>query len=150
VEQVKPFPDGHFYSPVVRISDAVNSQGRIWPNQPQALGIDFNDASHLKWLQEILPTYAAEFEAYPAEQTSETKFYRNNTIFSWLDSRTLFAMLRHYQPQRMVEIGSGMSSLLTADVNHCFLDRNLHFTCVEPYPKPYLLKGIDGISELIL
>jgi hypothetical protein len=49
----------------------------------------------------------------------------------------------------MIEIGSGFSSLLTADVNRRFLDGTLEFTCIEPYPAAFLSDGVDGISTLI-
>lgn len=49
----------------------------------------------------------------------------------------------------MIEIGSGFSSLLTANVNRRFLDGSLRFTCIEPYPREFLLNGVPGISRLI-
>ena len=55
--ETKPFPDGHFYSPVVSVADAQRAAARIWPARPSVPGIDFNDAGHAQWLQEILPQY---------------------------------------------------------------------------------------------
>jgi len=49
----------------------------------------------------------------------------------------------------MIEVGSGYSSLLTADVNRRFLNNELALTCIEPYPAPFLLEGVPGMSELI-
>lgn len=150
MSQIKTFPNGHFYSPVIKIDDVVKSQDRIWPKDPVSLGIDFNDLGHQSMLQEVFPKYLEDFdESYPDEQINELGFYKKNTIFSWLDSRALFVMLRHFKPKRMIEIGSGMSSLLTADVNGRFLNNQLNFTCIEPYPKEYLLKGIAGINNLV-
>ena len=50
----------------------------------------------------------------------------------------------------MIEVGSGFSSLVTARVNREFLDRAIHFTCIEPYPREFLTNGVDGISDLIV
>jgi Methyltransferase domain len=60
----------------------------------------------------------------------------------------LQAMLRHVKPRRMIEIGSGYSSLVTAQVNREFLGSKMRFTCIEPHPFDFLLAGVPGISEL--
>jgi hypothetical protein len=59
-------------------------------------------------------------------------------------------VLRHFRPARMVEVGCGWSSLVTARINREYLDGALRFTCVEPYPPEFLAGGVDGISELIV
>ena len=48
----------------------------------------------------------------------------------------------------MIEIGSGYSSLVTARVNREFLDGRMRFTCIEPYPRPFLLEGVPGVTDL--
>ncbi len=50
----------------------------------------------------------------------------------------------------MIEIGSGFSSLLTADVNRRFLGGALDFTCIEPFPRQFLRNGVPGITRLIV
>lgn len=49
----------------------------------------------------------------------------------------------------MIEIGSGFSSLLAADVAHRILDGALEVTCVEPYPREFLKSEVPGISQVI-
>src|SRR3954471_23192050 len=58
------FPDGHFYSPVVDIDEICHRCHAIWPAQPTALGIDFNDASHRELLSQAFPRYMPDFD-YP-------------------------------------------------------------------------------------
>jgi hypothetical protein len=48
----------------------------------------------------------------------------------------------------VIEVGSGFSSLVTAKVNREFLQGRMHFTCIEPYPPPFLLEGVPGISDM--
>src|SRR3546814_18490295 len=62
-----------------------------------------------------------------------------NSQFGEADARALFALLRHWLPQRLIEVGSGYSTLLAADINRRFLDGALRITAVEPYPRPLLL-----------
>lgn len=142
------FPDGHFYSPIVNIDEVKQAENRIWSERPEVLGINFNDASHKILLSEVFPLYISDYD-YPLKDPGEAKYYNENSQFSWLDSRMLFVMLRHLRPKRMIEIGSGFSSLLTADINRRFLNSQLEFTCIEPYPREFLLTGIPGISHLI-
>lgn len=145
------YDDGHFYSPVVDTHDVEQREATIWPAAPEVLGIDFNDASHLRVLEEWFPRHLPDYD-YPEvldESADLGDFFTRNSQFSWLDCRTLFVMLRELRPRRMIEVGSGFSSLLTADVNRRFLDRSIDFTCIEPYPREFLRRGIDGVSRLL-
>jgi len=83
-------------------------------------------------------------------QGNETQFYTCNSQFSWLDSRALFVFLNEIKPARMIEVGSGFSSLLIADVNTRFLNNSCKFQCIEPYPREFLVGGVAGVSELIV
>jgi hypothetical protein len=149
-----PFvPDGHFYSPVVDVGEVERDQARIWPEPgPTELpGIDFNRASHRKILSVDFPRYYGDYY-YPLEEPAgePTRFYERNWQYGDLDSRLLFVLLRALRPRRMIEIGSGFSSLLTADVNRRYLGGALDFTCIEPYPRQFLRDGVPGISRLIV
>jgi hypothetical protein len=146
------YEDGHFYSPVVDTADVAARQGEVWPACPQTLGIDWNDDHHKRVLTEWYPRHYARYD-YPElleDSANLTQFYTRNSQFSWMDSRTLFVFLLELKPKRMVEVGSGYSSLLTADVNRRFLDHALDFTCIEPYPRPFLSSGVPGITRLIV
>lgn len=142
-------PLGHFYSPVVNPTEL--DTARIWPEQPQVLGIDFNDTGHERILREVFPRWMPEYD-YPEcrdDATPATQFYTQNPAFSWLDSRALFVLLREWQPKRLIEVGSGYSTLLAADVNRRFLGGGMDITCIEPYPLPFLKSGVPGVSRLI-
>lgn len=142
---------GHFYSPIVDPDDLATQQERLWPAKPVILGVDFNDAEHERLLRDVFPSYLADYD-YPErlEETPDlTKFFTQNSQFSWLDSRALFALLREWKPKRFIEIGSGFSTLLAADVNRRFLNDALSITCVEPYPREFLRAGIPGVSSLL-
>jgi len=146
------YAPGHFYSPVVHPAEASAKHSTLWPCVPHAiLGIDFNDASHKQILNSDFPTYIADYD-YPeleAAITTKNGFYSGNTQFGWLDSRTLFVLLRKWRPKRVIEVGSGFSSLLMADVNRRFLDSTCEITCIEPYPRAFLTEGVEGIHALI-
>jgi predicted O-methyltransferase YrrM len=144
-------PDGHYYSPIVNIDEVEKDQGRIWPESPEMIGIDFNREGHERLLSEEFPRYIGDYD-YPDEEPADgrgRRFFNNNTSYSLLDARSLFVMLRMIRPRRMIEIGCGTSTLLTADVNTRFLDGSIEVTCIEPYPHQFLREQIPGISRLI-
>jgi hypothetical protein len=148
---VNPFPDGHFYSPVVNLRELLRDRDRVWPKDPAVLGVDFRRDAQLRFLTEECPKYLGEFD-YPFDPppgAPEYAFRLNNPVFAPVDAKTLFVMLRSLRPATMIEVGSGFSSLLVADVNRRFLGGRLAFTCIEPYPRPFLRDGIPGLARVI-
>ena len=145
-------PNGHFYSPVVDPGELGGRLDEIWPENPgPVLGIDFNEPSHQEILEQWFPEFICGYD-YPeheGETSSEYGFYTQNSQFSWLDCRALFVLLRKLRPRQFIEVGSGFSSLLAADVNLRFLGSECQITCIEPYPRAFLKQGVPGISELI-
>jgi hypothetical protein len=141
--------NGHFYSPVVNPAEL--DAERIWPTQPQILGIDFDDAGHERILRETFPRFMPDYD-YPErlEETPELRdFYTRNSQFSWLDARAFFVLLREWRPRRVIEVGSGFSTLLAADVNRRFFDGGADIACIEPYPRAFLRNGVPGVTRLI-
>lgn len=141
--------NGHFYSPVV--DPAELDPERIWPENPQVLGIDFNDSAHERILREAFPRFMPEFD-YPElldESPELGEFYIRNSQFSWLDARALFVLLREWRPRRLIEVGSGFSTLLTLDVNRRFLGGECTVTCIEPYPRAFL-RGLGATEARLI
>jgi len=142
-------PNGHFYSPVVDPEEALARAGWLWPAKPPVLaGIDFNDAYHHHVLGSLFPQYFGAYD-YPEQGAADEEligYYTQNSQFSWLDGRSLFVLLQAWKPKRLIEIGSGYSTLLAADVNRRFLGGTCQISCIEPYPRPFLRDPRFGIS----
>ncbi|HEU0023028.1 MAG TPA: class I SAM-dependent methyltransferase, partial [Thermoleophilaceae bacterium] len=77
------------------------------------------------------------------------EYHTSNEQFGRGDAWALQAMLRHLRPARVIEVGCGWSSLVTARVSRECLSGELDFTCIEPYPPDFLTAGVEGISLLI-
>lgn len=142
-----PFPPGHFYSPIVDPAELAARAPALWPPAPALAGIELDPAGHARLLDEVLPTLLRDYD-YPdelAETADLQQYFSNNSQFGWLDSRAAFALLRHWAPRRVIEVGSGFSSLLIADIGRRFLSPGFRLTCIEPYPRPFLaaLPGVD-------
>jgi len=148
-EAATAFPAGHFYSPVV--DPATVAQARVWPDRPDIRGIEFNDASHVQILSELFPRFMRHYDYPPALPVTPTlaSFFANNPNFSMLDAPALFVLLRAWKPRRIIEVGSGFSTLLMADVNRRFLGREVSIRCIDPYPPAFLRHGIDGIDRQV-
>lgn len=143
------FPAGHFYSPVV--DPATIARKRVWPDRPDIRGIDFNDASHVQILSELFPRFMRDYDYPPTLPVTPTlaSFFGNNPHFSMLDAPALFVLLRAWKPRRIIEVGSGFSTLLMADVNRRFLGREVSISCIDPYPPVFLRHGTDGIGHQV-
>jgi hypothetical protein len=147
-----PFvPPGHFYSPIVDARAIAAERERLWPAQPVVAGVDWNDAGHRELLTRDFPRHLPLYD-YPEslpDGPDLVDYYTRNPQFSWLDARALFVLLHAWRPRRIIEVGSGYSSLLIADVNRRWFGGGIPVTCVEPYPRAFLRNRIDGISRLI-
>ncbi len=142
------FPLGHFYSPVCDVAELRARRAVLWPTTPRATpDIDWRAAEQLRLCEEVFATQEPLALRHD-EPEDPTEYWCGNDQYPPMDAWILGAMLRHLQPRRVIEIGSGFSSLVTAQVNRADLSGKVRFTCIEPYPREYLRAGVEGISAL--
>lgn len=142
------FPIGHFYSPIADPEDITQRAETIFARQNENVGIDFREKAQLELLT-LLKPYVNGID-YPMDRPhdDETTYFYSNDQFPVLDAEFLYAAVQYFKPKRMIEIGSGFSSLITADVNRRLMNGTIDFTCIEPFPRQFLLDGVEGISHL--
>ena len=149
-----PFvPPGHFYSPIPSLSEVGRDAARIFAPPPRTLpGIDLREAAQLALLERFIPFYAEM--PFAPEKTPGLRYHFENGAYSYADAIMLCCMLRHLQPKRVIEIGSGYSSAVTLDSNERFLQNRIEATFIEPYPdllhsllKPGDAERIEIISK---
>ena len=141
------YPEGHFYSPIVDTDEAARDAGRIWPGLKPIAGIDMREDRHRILLAEHFPALLKQYD-FPLEGPRDeglSFYYEHNSQFAWLDSRALFCLLRMIKPRKIVEVGSGYSTLLMSEVNETYLDGSAVINCIEPYPRPFLVKGAESV-----
>jgi hypothetical protein len=113
-------------------------------------GIDLNEAGQLAWL-ETIAQFREEYDAYPDESDDWTQFrYEQNTFRSG-DAEALYGAVRHIKPQRVIEIGSGMSTRLFSDAIGKNRDEGVdcHYTVIDPFPKETVANHeLEHVSEL--
>jgi hypothetical protein len=63
----------------------------------------------------------------------KSRFFRPNGSFPFQDAFSLYAMIRHWKPDRIIEVGCGASSCVIIDSCEA-LKPDTRITFVEPYP----------------
>jgi hypothetical protein len=127
-------PPGHFYSPIPNLDEVRENESTIFGETPEAIpGIDLAEVSQLQLLDEF-KTYYAELP-FTANKIPDRRYFFENSSYSYSDAITLYCMIRHAQPKRIVEIGSGNSSCATLDTNELFFSGGIKTTFIEPFPE---------------
>lgn len=136
----------HFYEPV---PDTRQLTGLVWERPSQLPGIAMNDAGQLALLHQHFSRFRQEYDAFPhAKPAQPAQFHFDNPTFSGTDALVLYCMVRYFKPNRVVEVGSGMSTRLSAHA--ALLNGNTEVVAIEPYPDPVLQQGFPGLSTLIV
>lgn len=146
------FPPGHYYSAMYDARELVlePTRSRIWPAQPyDQPGIDWNPAGQRTFLLDVLARQE-RLALRPDGDPDDDEYYASNSQFPPLDAWILEGVLRHLRPRCTIEVGCGFSSLVTAAVNRDHLGGTMTFTCIEPYPRGFLQRGVAGITELVV
>jgi predicted O-methyltransferase YrrM len=136
---------GHFYSVIPNITKDYNN------NDTKFLNLDFNEESHTIILNEI-NNYLGEFDNKfghrdVLKRQNNFNYTLLNGAFEWMDARLLHYFLQKNKPKKIIEIGSGNSTLLTYNTKQMY-NLDLDIICIEPYPSNYLknLHKIGGIT----
>ena len=141
----------HFYEPLFNIHRLKKSL-RAERNLP---GIDWNVEEQLQLLANF--SFNQELLEIPLKGQSNLEFTFDPTIngaYGSGDAEYLYNIIRFYKPRRVLEIGSGNSTLLAAKAikaNHQ-LDSNYtcEHICIEPFGAPWLEKtGATIIRKLV-
>lgn len=142
---------GHFSSPVVMPEEIKDRIDTIFKIKKELLpGIDINETEQFNLLTKIGKYYSDL--SFPAEKKNGYRYYYNNTYFSYNSAIELFGIIRHFEPKRIVEVGSGFSSALILDTNDLFMNNSITCTFVDPYPNRLLslLNDNDRSQHTIL
>jgi predicted O-methyltransferase YrrM len=113
-------------------------------------GLDLNVEEQLEVLSGF--DYARELAEFPLEATGRDEYHYGNIHFGPGDAEYLYSLIRSVRPRRMLEVGSGYSSLMAKAA----IDKNraedggydCEFTSIEPFEAPWLERsGIRVVRE---
>ncbi len=143
-------PPGHYYSPIPNLEEIKSRHTQIFEKPiNEILGIDLNTSEQLKLLESFAGNYGDL--PFPEDPSSGFRYYLNNDFYAYSDGICLYSMLRQLKPRRFIEVGSGFSSAAALDTRDRFLDSEMEFVFIEPYPERLesLLTSDDKKNEHI-
>jgi hypothetical protein len=127
-----------YYSPIPDLSRLPED---VWTRRSALGGVDLATDSAMEFVQRRLGPAIAELDIPFEDPGVAGKFFLANTGFGTVDAELLYAMVRSMRPRRVVELGSGYTTLLInmacrrnaaegVDTAHDIFD---------PYPRPHIL-----------
>jgi predicted O-methyltransferase YrrM len=144
-------PKGHYYSPIVSLKELEREATRIFDLSLRNFsGVDLDIAGQLALLPELAQFYGEQ--PFGELRRDGLRYFFDNPWYGRADALFLYAMIRRFRPQRIIEIGSGFSSAVMLDTNEQFMERSIALTFIEPNCRRLraLLKDRDYDSVTIL
>ena len=141
----------HFYQP---IPDVKSLDDHLWETPSALVGINMDEQSQTALLSQFCDAYKQEYNLFPTSKTGRSyDYFVNNGGFESVDGEILYCIIRHFKPKRVIEIGSGNSTYLSASAIQKNKEEDPEYTCeltaIEPYPNRVLQDGFPNLSHLI-
>ena len=137
----------NFYSAIPSAGE-VRSSFEYGADEIPWLDCDFIDQATMgSYLQTLLPCTDQFNPPDEGDLHRPAGFFWNNPAFSFTDAMAYYAMVRHLRPNRIVEVGSGFSTLVAS---RAIADNGGggQITCIDPFPRPFL-KKVPHVSAII-
>ncbi len=149
LSKVGVFPiSSHYYEPLTdfRLLQRSLDEPRHLP------GIDLNVQEQLQILETF--QYSEELRKFDAAKTNDLTFAFGNRFFDGGDAEFWYNLIRLKKPRRIVEIGSGNSTLLAIEAvrrnQSEQSDYRCEHICIEPYEMPWLERsGLTVIRDRV-
>ncbi|MGA1826596.1 MAG: class I SAM-dependent methyltransferase [bacterium] len=129
---LRTYPPGHYSSPIPNIKKILKEEDVIFNKRVKVCpGVFLNEEAQL----ELLDKLAMYYDELPFSDQPDgvRRYYYENRFFSYADAIVLYAIMRHFKPTKIIEVGSGFSSAVMLDTNDLFLGSSLHLTFIEPF-----------------
>ena len=126
----------------------------LWGTPAKMMGIDMKDAEQARLLETLSSRFKSEYDSFPRTGApGDSFFHLNNGWFEKVDAEMLYSIIRCLRPARIIEIGSGITTMLSAAA----LAKNQEedpayecaFTAIEPYPVRIVPERLPRNFEII-
>ncbi len=130
----------HHYTP---LPDTQNFPADQWTRERPLDALDLQFDASVERLKSLMPPYRAECEALRKEGNPPQGVYTlDNQAYGRGDADVLYSMIRDKKPGKIIEIGSGYSTLLMCQAIRANRQETPTYDCefvaIEPYPPAYL------------
>lgn len=122
----------------------------VWSAPQTSLaGIELDLDAQFVFVESELARFVPELAA-PDDPPAGGGFHLANDWYPSVDAELLYALLRHLRPRRLLELGSGYSTLVAAQAARVNAGegRPLELTSVDAAPRETLLAGLDAAVRL--
>lgn len=139
----------HFYSPV---PDTAELSPAIFDKETSLDSIAMNEERQVELLNVVKSTFGSEYEQFVARTLDydQPRFAFGNSSFESVDAEMLYSMIRLHKPRRIIEIGSGFTTLIASEAlaMNEKEGKEAIFTAIEPYPPAFLRKPLPCAVDL--
>lgn len=141
----------HYYSPVPNILELQRTKS-LWAKKSDLPGISINIDEQISNLKNICLPYQKEYAGNKTYKEGAAQYFGPG--YGYIEAQALHAVIRYYKPKRIIEVGSGVSTLcMLSALNMNSIDTmdNYKMTCIEPHPSNRLkeLTEINLISQKV-
>ncbi len=138
----------HYYEPIVTDADLHRSLRDI----RDLPGLDLRIPQQVALAESF--RFTDELLAFPLKKPSETEFGYHNGYYEAGDAEMLYNFVRFFKPRRLVEVGSGQSTLIAREAIQTNKSEDSSYKCdhicMEPFERPWLEQlGVTVIREKI-
>jgi hypothetical protein len=132
-DQAKTYVNpGHFYSPIANPAELHHHVHAVANPGPQISGLTIDRERMVALWEELLPYLTTcPFSNKPQ---GDFRYGFENPGYGYGDAVVLQAMIRHRRPKRLIEVGSGYSTMCSIDTIDRFLGGACEVTAIEPQP----------------
>lgn len=137
-----------YYSP---IPDLATIPPEVWTRRSPLRGIDLDPERAFAFAEGHLAAYVREFDPPMTGSWDQPRFFLLNGGFQDVDADLTYAMIRHLCPARVVELGSGFSTLVMAEAlrRNAAAGHPAELLSHDPYPRPHVAgHAIPGLTAL--
>ena len=111
-------------------------------------GLLLNESQWLEFLNDVCLPFQSDYNSFPIKADGrEDEFYLDNGWFKSVDAEVLYCMLRHHQPRRVIEVGSGFSTrVMRRAIKDGLLETKI--TSIDPHPNTEVPSYTDEYIKL--
>lgn len=145
---IQMIPAG-YYSPVPNLME-LRKERELWAKKSELPGVFIDLEDQIKNLKKISSKYSNEWKG--------NKIYKEGIHggfgpgFGYIEAQALHSVVRYYKPQRIVEVGSGVSTYCSLSALQINKEEGKEgkITAIEPYPYQTLEELIDKNNNIEL
>jgi Methyltransferase domain len=128
------YEPGHYYSSIPDLNDIRNRRSKIFKKTGIDIkGINLRKEEQFTLLEQFLIYYKDIPYDFQNAASTNTRYQINGAFYRYSDVVMLYSMMRHFQPSKIIEVGSGYSSAVILDTNELFLNSAASLTFIDPY-----------------